>query len=53
MLAQKTVPESLRVLPFSARFPRLGKIGIHLVYNRQNTTETVLKLVDYVSANLR
>jgi DNA-binding transcriptional LysR family regulator len=53
VLAQKTVPESLRVLPFSARFPRLGKIGIHLVYNRQNTSETVLKLVDYVSANLR
>jgi len=53
VLAQKTVPPSLRVLPFSTRFPRLGKIGIHLVYNRHNSTETVLKLADYVSANLR
>jgi DNA-binding transcriptional LysR family regulator len=53
VLAQKTVPESLRTIPFSARFPRLGKIGIHLVYNRNNATDSVLKLVDYVSANLR
>lgn len=50
VLAQKTVPDSLRILPPSRRFPRLGKVGIHLVYNRSAANETVQKLVDYVSA---
>lgn len=50
VLAQKTVPDSLRILPFSRRFPRLGKVGIHLLYNQKTASETVQKLVQYVSA---
>ena len=50
VLAQKTVPDSLRILPVSGRFPRLGKVGVHLVYNRGSANETVLKLVDHVKA---
>jgi DNA-binding transcriptional LysR family regulator len=50
VLAQKTVPDSLRILPFSSRFPRLGRVGIHLVYNHEGTSETVLRLVDHISA---
>lgn len=50
VLAQKTVPDTLKVLPFSSRFPRLGKVGVHLVYNHKEASEAVLKLVDYVSA---
>ena len=50
VLAQKTVPDTLRILPFSNRFPRLGQVGIHLVYDRHAVSETVQKLVDYVSA---
>ena len=50
VLAQKTVPDTLRVLPVSSRFPRLGKVGVHLVYNRGTASDSVLKLVDYVSA---
>ena len=49
VLAQKTVPDSLRILPFSPRFPRLGKVGIHLVYKQKMASETVLRLVHYVS----
>ncbi|MEE4216162.1 MAG: LysR substrate-binding domain-containing protein, partial [Xanthomonadales bacterium] len=50
VLAQKTVPDSLRILPFSDRFPRLGRVGIHLVYKRNMASEALLKLVDYVGA---
>jgi len=49
VLARKTVPASLRVLPFSNRFPKLGQVGIHLVYKREHASEAVLKLVEYVS----
>ena len=52
VLAAKTVPDSLRTLPVSARFPRLGRVGIHLLYNRKRASNTVLKLVDYVRAIL-
>jgi DNA-binding transcriptional LysR family regulator len=52
VLAQKTVPDSLRILPFSRRFPRLGRVGIHLLRNDKNASETVLRLVDYVRATL-
>jgi hypothetical protein len=44
------VPDSLRSLPFSARFPRLGRVGIHLVRKEGACPETVSRLVDYVSA---
>jgi len=53
VLAQKTVPEGLRILPFSRRFPRLGQVGVHLVYSRKGASETVRKLVDYVGAIIR
>jgi len=49
VLTRKTVPASLRILPFSSKFPKLGKVGVHLFYNRQQASEAVLKLVDYVS----
>lgn len=50
VLAQKTVPPSLKMLPFSSRFPRLGKVGVHLVYNHKSASEAVLKMVDHVSS---
>jgi DNA-binding transcriptional LysR family regulator len=49
VLAQKTVPDSLRILPFSSKFPKLGKVGIHLLYKREHASEAVLKLAEYVS----
>lgn len=50
VLAQKTVPDTLRILPFSDRFPRLGKVGIYLVQKERGAMESVEKLADYVSA---
>ena len=50
VLAQKTVPDTLRILPFSERFPRLGKVGIYLVQKERGASESVAKLADYVSA---
>ena len=52
VLAQKTVPDSLRILPFSNRFPRLGRVGVHLVQKERGASETVARLVDYVTAIL-
>ena len=52
VLAQKTVPDSLRILPFSTRFPRLGRVGIHLVHREKGVSAVVARLVDYVSAIL-
>jgi len=49
VLARKTVPDSLRILPFSEKFPKLGIVGIHLVYKTKHASEAVLKLVEYVS----
>lgn len=48
VLAQKTVPDSLRILPFSSKFPKLGKVGVHLVFKKNSASEAVLKLADYV-----
>ena len=49
VLAQKTVPASLKILPFSDKFPKLGEVGIHLVYKKEHASEAVLKLVEHVS----
>lgn len=50
VLAQKTVPDSLRILPASTRFPRLGPVGIHLLHKERRETESVARLGDYVRA---
>ncbi|MBT8040148.1 MAG: hypothetical protein KJO70_04595 [Gammaproteobacteria bacterium] len=50
VLAHKTVPDSLRILPVSQRFPRLGRVGIHLVQKEKVVPDSVARLVDYVSA---
>ena len=52
VLAQKTVPDSLRILPPSHRFPRLGKVGIHLVCREKSASETVTRLAENVRAVL-
>ena len=50
VLAQKTVPDTLRILPFSRRFPRLGRVGVHLHHKDSREAETVSRLADYVRA---
>ena len=50
VLAQKTLPDSLRILQFSRRFPMLGRVGVHLVQKEKVATQTVARLADYVTA---
>lgn len=48
VLAKSTVPKSLRVLPKKDKFPRLGKVDIHLHYDKRTANNAVLRLVDYI-----
>ena len=53
VLAKSTVPESLRVLPPSARFPDLGKVGITLVASSRNKkNEAVHLLAEFLKTSL-
>ena len=53
VLAKSTVPENLRVLPPSARFPDLGKVGITLVASSRNKkNEAVHLLAEFLKTSL-
>lgn len=52
VLAQSTVPESLRILKPHPGLPKLGSINVHLHYNQHQASEAVLALVEYMSHQL-
>ena len=52
VLAKSTVPEGLSILKNSERFPKLGSIGIHLMYKKNQTNTAVLRLIEFVKASL-
>ena len=52
VLARSTVPDSLRVMPASDRFPRLGKVGIHLLYDKRTSSDAILKLAEYIRLSI-
>lgn len=52
VLARSTVPDSLRVLPASEKFPKLGKVGIHLLYDKRGVSDAILKLADYIRLSI-
>jgi DNA-binding transcriptional LysR family regulator len=52
VLARNTVPDSLRVMPVSDRFPKLGKVGIHLLYDKRSVSDAILKLVEYIRLSI-
>jgi DNA-binding transcriptional LysR family regulator len=53
VLAKSTVPENLRILPPSARFPDLGKVGITLVASSRNKkNEAVHLLAEFLKTSL-
>lgn len=53
VLAKSTMPENLRVLPPSARFPDLGKVGITLVASSRNRkNEAVHLLAEFLKTSL-
>ena len=45
VLARSTVPKSLRILQKSDKFPRLGKVDIHLHYDKRTANDALLRLV--------
>jgi DNA-binding transcriptional LysR family regulator len=53
VLAKSTVPENLRILTPSARFPDLGKVGITLVASSRNKkNEAVHLLAEFLKTSL-
>lgn len=53
VLAKSTVPENLRILPPSARFPELGEVGISLICSARNKkNEAVHLLIEFLKTSL-
>ena len=52
VLAKSTVPDNLRVLKASERYPKLGKMAISLVKPQPANSQAVDRLAEYLSASL-
>lgn len=53
VLAKSTVPENLKILPPSARFPDLGNVGISLItVGKNNENQAVHLLAEFLKAGL-
>ena len=52
VLAKSTVPDTLRILRSSGKFPELGKIGINLLYKKSRASEATGRLADYIKTSL-
>ena len=52
VLAKSTVPENLKILPPSVRFPELGEVGISLINSTNNKNEAVQLLIDFLKTSL-
>jgi DNA-binding transcriptional LysR family regulator len=53
VLAKSTVPENLRILSPSARFPDLGKVGISLIFSRsKKRSEAAVLLAEFLRTSL-
>ena len=45
VLAKSTVPENLKVIPYSQRYPDLGSVGISLIKVRKSTKNQAIDLL--------
>ena len=53
VLAKSTVPENLKILTPSARFPELGEVGISLICSARNRkNEAVHLLIEFLKTSL-
>ena len=53
VLAKSTVPENLKILTPSARFPDLGKVGISLICSSRNKkNKAVNLLIEFLKTSL-
>lgn len=52
VLAKSTVPDNLQIIKPSEKFPKLGKIGISLVYNSKDAGDAIVRLVEFIKTSL-
>lgn len=52
VLAKSTVPENLRILKPSEKLPKLGKVGISLIHQSNESSEAIARLMEFVKASL-
>lgn len=52
VLARSTVPNDLQIIRPSEKFPKLGNIGVNLIYNANETGDATRHLVDFVKTSL-
>ncbi len=51
-MTRQTVPEPLQILANSRQLPKLGKVGLHLLYDRKSRNEALQKLAEHVRDSL-
>ena len=52
VLAKSTVPDNLKIIKPSGKYPKLGTVGISLIYDHKDPNEAMKRLVEYVSTSL-
>ena len=52
VLAKSTVPDNLQIIKADKKFPKLGKIAIHLINNSDSKDEAVVRLMEYIKVSM-
>ncbi len=52
VLAKSTVPDNLQIIKPDSNFPKLGKIGIHLINNLKSSNEAAGRLIEYIKVSV-
>ena len=52
VLAKSTVPSNLQIIKPDKKFPKLGKIAIHLVNNAKPSDEAASRLIEYIKVSM-
>lgn len=52
VLALSTVPDNLQIIRPDKKFPKLGKIAIHLINNSDSSDEAVGRLMEYIKVSM-
>ena len=52
ILAKSTLPQSLKILRNSVKYPSLGSVGIHLHYDRKTANVALRRLVEYIRISI-
>jgi len=52
VLAKSTVPDNLKIIKPSEKYPKLGTVGISLIYDHKDSNEAMKRLVEFVATSL-